>query len=711
MSYEKVFTPGKIGSVELKNRVVMTPMGVDVAELDGAPGERWSDYYEERAKGGVGLIITEITRVNDGSAITLPRQLSMAKDANIEPLSKVVDKIHSHGTKIFVQLHHAGRQNTGFLPMGLGPAQLLMRVAPEAKNLVEKSGDLLAKVKDTGMLDDPKMQKIMRYMTIPNVSASAVRLADNSQAGSPGELVRPLTIPEIKLLEKKFGKAALRVKKAGADGVEIHSAHGYLVQQFLSPYTNHRKDMYGGSLKNRMRFLLNIIREIRKQCGPDFPIVVRLTVEEFFDTQGMPNTGIQLDEGVEMARRLERAGVDAIDVSCGNYETGNTIIETMRYPQGWRRYFVKAVKDAVSIPVIGVGVIREPDFAEELLEDGIQDFVGLGRPLLADPHWVKKAETGRVKEIQRCICCVACFESLEENAYSFKPAQCALNPRCCNELFYNEKTLPKDGNGRQIVVIGAGPGGLTAARELAEREFKVVVLEKENEVGGQLNIANKPPQKDKMNWATEDLTTRAIAAGAEIRTGVSVSEEMLAELNPYAVIVATGASSKVPDSIPGAGKPHVMTAADALRQELDVHGKNVVVVGSGLTGLETAEYFGSRENNVTVVEMMDVIGPGMYRQHFQELYRILNGYGTRFLPGAKLTEILDKTVRVEGKTGSIAEPLADYVVFATGVRSNNELVETAKKVCSKVYSIGDAAKTGTILDATSSAMKIAYELH
>ena len=707
MKYEKLFTPGKIGNVEIPNRIVMVPMGVDVAEPNGKVGQRWIDYYDARSKDGVGLIVTGIVRVNETNGVGLPFQVSMSKDANIESLRKGIEKIHANGSKIFVQIHHAGRQNIpllqtiwGLMELGDPIPHYWDIMLPVGRKLMEFAYPLLE--------TNPFLLKYQKYFFTPTVSASGIAL-DPTRAGSMPSRCRTLTVPQIKKLERQFIAAAGRVKKAGADGVELHASHGYLIQQFLSPWTNRRKDKYGGSLENRMRFLLEIIEGVQKECGPDFPISVRLTVDEFYASIGEPGKGLQMDEGIEIAKRLEKAGVAVLDLSCGGYETPNRTVEPMSVPEGWRAYFVKAVKDAVSIPVIAVGVIRTPEFAEKLLEDGVQDFIGLGRPLLADPEWAKKAKEGRSEDIQRCIGCLACFQTLVDNAFVFYPTECALNPRCCREIEY--KNIPKDGKGRRIVVIGAGPSGLTAARELAARDFDVVVIEKEAWSGGKLNAANKPPHKEKMNWAIQDLTHRAEQAGAKILYDQEVTEQTLKDYAPYAIVVATGGKSGVPKSIPGADKATVMTGAEAMMNEMKLTGKDIVVVGTGLTGMETAEYFMDQDNRITMVEMQDKVGPGIYTLLYYDLYPKLADGGVLFMTSSKLTEVGDGDVTVETQYGAKVHPKADYVFFATGVRSQNELVDVAKKVCSNVYAVGDAQQVGTILGATRSAFRTVVDIH
>ncbi|MBQ6525531.1 MAG: FAD-dependent oxidoreductase [Clostridia bacterium] len=701
--YEKLLSEGKIGSLTLKNRVIMAAMGVDCAEPDGKAGPRVSDYYEERAKGGVGLIITEVTRVNNYHGLALGGQLSMASDDMIEPFSKMVDKIHSHGTKIFVQLHHPGRQNLSALAYSWNLLSKVGKIIPHFWDITYGMG----KYVDTAMLEDPRVMKMMKFMP-PVVSSGNIPTGLGASI-IKGQPTRALTIPEIHRLEKQFIAAAKRVQKAGGDGVELHAAHGYLIQQFLSPYTNNRKDMYGGSLDNRMRFLLNILKGIKKECGEDFPVSVRLTVDEFYDLLGYENRGIQLAEGVQMAKKVEEAGADLINVSCGNYETLNTLIEPMSFQPGWRTYLAKAVKEAVSVPVAGVGVIRTPDQAEALLESGNQDFITLGRPMLADPHWVEKAAAGRPQDIQRCISCVTCFETDEGNALKGEPCECAMNPYCCREIQYNENTIKKDGNGLTVAVVGAGPAGLTAAREAAKRGFKTVLFEKENEPGGQLNLAKMPPNKDRMQWAIDDLTQGAKNAGVEIRLGTAATEENLKALKPYAVILASGGTPIVP-KIPGLDGDNVCTVADVLSGKVNIEGKKVAVIGSGLTGLETAELLVEKGNTVTVVEMADKIGPGIWTQHYWDIVPNLDKAGANLLPSHKLTRVSDKSVFLETADGNLKVIDVDCVVLSLGVRSVKDLEAAAKSIADKVIAIGDADKPGKIVHATRAGLEAAWAL-
>ena len=433
MKYEMLSSPMKIGNCEIKNRVVMSPMMLGFGQFDGTPTERMMNYYEERAKGGTGLIITEITRVDDKTGAAAFNQLAVSHDYHIEPLAEMAKRIQRHGAKFFVQLHHPGRQNVGLL---VGTVPLSIRMQEMTKGTYGKLLFKLTPAAGPLLLDH-------------NIVPSSVAPSKCEPAYFAGGRVRALRKSEIKELEQEFIDGAVRVFKAGCDGVELHAAHGYLLQQFLSPVTNNRTDEYGGSLENRMRFLLNILKGIKTECGKNFPVIVRLSVDECYSMIGQPGKGYTLEDGVEMAKILELNGADAIDVSCAGYDTFNYWLEPVSFEPGWRKYMAKAVKDVVSVPVLAANLIRSPEQAEKQLRDGIQDFISLGRPHIADPYWTEKALSGE-GTIKRCICCLNCFESMQHNAYTGTNGECSVNPFVGHE----GEPLMKDGNGRKITKKG-----------------------------------------------------------------------------------------------------------------------------------------------------------------------------------------------------------------------------------------------------------------
>lgn len=688
MKYEKLFTPIKIGSCEIKNRIAMAPMLMDFGQFDGRTTEQLMNYYEERAKGGTGLIITEITRVNDRTGASAFAQLGMSHDYQIEGMSKLADRIHAHGSKLFVQLHHPGRQNMGLLVGTLPLSIACDKAMPFFK-------DVLYKVVPAGKV-------LMENHIVPRVVAPSK--CENSYF-SDG-VNRELRKSEIKGLVKDFVKAAERVKKAGCDGVQLHASHGYLLQQFLSPNTNKRRDEYGGCLENRMRFILEIIEGIREKCGKDFPIIVRLTVDECYAMIGKPGKGYDLSEGIKMAKRLEEAGIDAIDVSSASYDAFNYWLEPTSFQCGWRKYMAAAVKEAVSIPVIAANLIRSPEQAEQQLQEGAQDMISLGRPHIADPHWAEKVESGNEKDIKRCICCLYCIESMQNNAYTGDHGYCAVNPSVGDETY----TLPNDGEGRKVMVVGSGPAGLTAAELMAKRGFKVTVYEKESTVGGQVALAVKPPHKEKLNWCIEDLVYACEKLGVEIKCSSKVTKELIEKIKPYAVICATGGNALKPGSIEGVNKDFVYTTTDILNGSVQLEGKKVAVIGSGMTGLETAELIATQGNKVIVVEMADSVAPGVWHQHPNDVLPRLEAMGTMFYLSKKLVSIDDGEITVEDtKTKRASKLNADAVVLALGVRPENSLYEDIRDM-SNVYIIGDANKIGRIADATMDAYKCVKEI-
>lgn len=690
MKYEKLFTPGKIGNVELKNRIVMPPMMLGFGQINGKPTEEMMNYYEERAIGGTGLIVTEITRVDDFSGASAFAQLAISHDYHIEPLKEMISRIHKHGCKMFIQLHHPGRQNLslmmGTIPISvsmdklIGPlySKMFFAVAPMGKKLMEK--DLLLKT-----FSPSKCEK----------------------AYSAESLNKQMSVRQIKKIIREFIDGAVRAKKAGADGVELHAAHGYLIQQFLSPYTNTRTDEYGGSFDKRMKFLLDIINGIKAECGKDYPIIVRLSVDECYDKIGKPDLGYTLKDGIKMSKILESAGVDAIDVSSAGYDTYNYWLEPTSFEPGWRKYMAAAIKKEIKIPVLAANLIRSPQQAEEQLSNGIQDFVCLGRPHIADPHWANKVKDGKEDEIKRCICCLYCMESMQANAYKGTHANCSVNPKLGRE----KEELIKNGNDRTVVIIGAGPAGLMSAEVLSKRGFKTVVIEKSKEPGGQLQLANKPPLKDKIKWCIDDLVSNAKKYGAEFKYNTEANEEIIKSYNPYAVIIATGGFSVKPKSIVGSDRENVYTTTDILNGSVKLRNKAVAVIGSGMTGLETAELLCETENKVTVVEMADTIAPGTWMQHVDDCMPRLNEHNVKFITGHKLTEITEDGIELSCvKNNNIMLAKADVVVLSLGVASDNKLYKSIKDKFSNIHIIGDANKQGRIADATSQAYNLCKNL-
>lgn len=689
ISYDMLFSPMKIGNVQIKNRVVMAPMLMGFGTFNGDATEQMIDYYEERAKGGTGLIITEITRVNDLTGASSFGQLSASKDRNIPSIKKLADRIHKHGAKLFVELHHPGRQNVNLMINTVPVSVAMDKIMPG--NTYSKL--LYGKIVPLGK---KMVEKDLFFRTVAPSKTEKSKFAESSN--------KALTEKQIKKIISQFGDAALRVKKAGCDGVEIHASHGYLIQQFLSPATNHRTDKYGGSLENRMRFLNEIIDDIRAKCGFDFPLIVRLTVDEMYDRIGQKGKGYGLEEGLKMTKILDEKGIDAIDVSSGAYDTFNYWLEPTTFECGWRKNLAEEVKKIVNVPVIAANLIRSPKQAEEQLEAGIQDFVSLGRPHIADPYWVSKVQSGRENEIKRCICCLYCFESMMNGAYTGTHGGCSVNPFVGRE----KETLLKNGNGKKVLIIGAGVAGLSAAEMLARRGFSVTVLEKEACAGGQINLADKPPHKAKLHWCVEDLESNCLANGVQIQYAVNADKAVIESYSPEYIIVATGAQAVHPKAFSG---DNVVTVTQVLDGTVQFSGKKLCVIGSGMTGLETSELLIEQGNRISVIEMADRIAPGAWFQQLDDAMPKLIKANTEFYTSTKLVDILPGGISVEDlKTGKKYTIDCDGVVLSMGVKPDNALYNELKHRYNNVYAIGDCNQSGRIYNATKAAYDLAKSL-
>lgn len=646
---EKLFQHGFIGNCKIKNRVYMTAMTTGFAGLDGLPTPQIVDYYEERAKGGVGLIVTEIFCLNQIHGRSFPRQFSINDPANIIAFEQMTARIHRYDTKMFAQLHHGGSTNDPRLNGGH----------------IKSAGD------------------------IPN----AIQVKPE-----------PLTLEEIEELKQQFVTSAVNCKLAHFDGVQIHCAHGYLLNQFLSSSSNNRTDQYGGSLENRCRLSMEIIAAIKTACGKDFPVTARISVDEYDPCH--PDS-IKLEEGVEIAKYLEAAGADAIDVSCGNYFSPTAPnLEPYSFAQGWRKGNTKAVKDAVKIPVMGMNTVKEPEFAETLLEDGICDFVGVGRGHLADPAWVRKAATGRTCEIRKCIGCMYCFESLMTIGY----ARCSVNPRLGLENAFKETPVCNGAN-RKIVVVGGGPAGMQAASVLADRGFDVTLLEKEAELGGALRLAGKTaPYKDKILKLRDTMALEVEKSGTKVRLNTAATVESVAALEPEAVFLAAGAVPIHP-ALPGLDSERVVSANDVVEGKVKPTGR-IAIIGSGLTGLETGELLchnGSVEK-LYMVDMLPQIGMGIYPFIVGDVLAQMNGYPVELMPGHKLDYVDIEGVHLtRTEDGSAATLPVDYVVLAMGLKPDQAVIDAYEKAFKRVVVLGEnQAAPGRIATSVRDGYIAAY---
>ncbi len=630
--YNHLFEKGHIGSVQIKNRIVMTAMTTGYAGLDGTPTEQLCRYYEERAKGGVGLIVTEIFRVNQVHGVAFPRQLYALNPMNIQPLAQMVDRVHQYGTKIFAQIHHGGSTNS-----------------PELNN-----------------------GRIVAPSAVPNVS---------------GVMPDPLSLEEIEELKQQFIGTAAACQAAGFDGVELHGAHGYLLCQFMSAAFNKRDDQYGGSVENRCRIVTEMIQGIKYVCGKDFPVAVRISCDEH---DPFHPDSITLEEGVQIAKILEAAGADMIDVSNGNYFVPfGENEEPYSYSEGWRAPETSAVKQAVNIPVTGVSNIKTPDCAEKLLEAGVCDFVGIGRGSIADPEWGRKAARGRNDLIHHCIGCLYCFESLMAVGY----VRCSVNPLAGREAAFSRR-MRKNKTGDKVTVVGGGVAGMEAAATLAKRGFTVTLFEKEDELGGELNLAGATaPYKNKVSWLRTTLEEEMKLAGVNVLTGCEADVETVKKLEPKAVFLATGGKPIVPD-LPGISGKNVVSAYDVIRGNVRPSGK-VVIVGAGLTGLETAEllFRNGEAECVTVVDMLEKIGANMYPSIFIDVTHQMEGKPLTLRAGLKLKEVTETGIICDDLANGKEETIeADCVVLAMGIRSDSELIKKFEEAFDRVIPLGQTHK-------------------
>ncbi|MEW9052775.1 MAG: NAD(P)/FAD-dependent oxidoreductase [Neobacillus sp.] len=644
MKYQHLFETGSIGNLRLKNRVVMPPMGTNLAGINGEVTDHQIAYYEERAKGGAGLIIVEFSCIDYEYGKGFINQLRIDDDRFIPGILRLVNAVHKYGTKLFMQIHHGGRQSSSQL---IGGNQI---VAPSP------------------------------------ITCAAI-----------GEEPRELTNTEVKEIIDKYVLAAVRCKNAGVDGVEVHGAHGYLINQFLSPYTNLRTDEYGGSFDNRMKFLEEIILGIREKCGADYPVTVRLSVDEFVEG------GIDLALGKKIARYLEELGVDALHISAGNYDSMDKVIESSIYKQGWRVYLAEEIKKEVKIPVIAVGVIREPEYANSVISEGKADFVAIGRGQIADPEWSKKAMEGRANEIRRCISCLHCIKT----AMSGGHIQCSINIRAGRELEFPE--LRKIEVKRNVAIVGGGPAGMEAARVLSLKGYDVTIFEKDNKLGGQLNLVHQPIAKEKMNWMIEYLCNEMKRLNVNVRLNTEATIEEIKALQPYAVFIATGANPIIPD-VEGNHLAMVCDYEDVLLERKELLNKKIAVVGSGMVCYSITSQLAKQDNDVTLIEIPTETGSKVTPHTRQMLVTRLKNAGVEILTGHEVTKIKPNVILLADSRGQQKEIELDHLVFSMGTQSYNPLEDHYCNHFENVFVIGDAINPGSITNAIKDGFEKAYVL-
>lgn len=624
----KIFEKANIGNMKLRNRIVMAPMGT-TADVDGGYNQRSVDYFVERAKGGAGLIITGANIVSTKYEDRPCNQLDSFHQ--VDRLGIMADKIHQYGAKLCVQI-----------TPGLGRM----------------------------VFTDP--------FTSP-YSASEVQ-----SFWFPDLKCKQLSVEDIHYLVERMGWSASLAKAAGADAVELHAYGGYLMDQFHSSQWNIRTDEYGGSLENRMRFTTEIIAEVRKTCGKDFPILVKYT--PYHGVEG----GRELAEGLEMAKILEKAGATGIHVDVGCYEAWYKAISTVYEKEGHQIPVFEAVKKVVSIPVIGQGKLFDPALAESVLQDNKTDFVALGHQLLADPEWVNKVKAGQANDIIPCIGCNECLYA----GFSGRCWSCSVNPHTYHETDY---PLPAKGEKRSVLVVGGGPGGMEAAITARQRGFDVELWEKSSKLGGTLLAAGAPSFKKDVLRLVDYLENKTYRSGVDVKFMKEATPEEIIARNFDKVVVATGSRPLMPP-IPGIQGPNVMTSTAALLS--GTSGKNVVVIGGGLVGCETAADIAQRADKVTIIEMLDdvLLTADHSKNNDQSLRALLQDSGIALISAARVTSIDETGVSYE-KDGVSGRVPCDTVVIAAGYKSNNELAEALEESVRDLSVIGDANAPRKIMTA------------
>lgn len=640
---KKLLQPIKINGLSLKNRISMAPMYTKYASESGEVTDKLIEYFVRRAKSDVGLIILENTCIEWEQGRIYGNPIAIYDDRFIPGLNELVKAVHRSGSKIIPEIHHVGRQVF-------------------SSNLKGK----------------------------PPLAPSAVK----SKVG--GDMPKAMTEEEILKTIEAFAAAALRAKKAGFDGVELHGAHGYLIQEFISPLTNLRDDKWGGSFENRCRFAVEIIRKVRQKVGRDFPLFFRLSAEE------ASAGGLSLEEGLKYVKVLEAEGVDCLDVTHGNYESLKHF-PMQGDPFDQLLYLSEAVKNEVAIPVIAVGSLGiKPEIAENALKEGKADLVNFGRELLADPDLAKKIKNNKLEEIRTCLRCNECTGSIDSGKY----LACAVNP----ELGYEYKNLMKETqNPKNIVVVGAGPAGLEYSITASKLGHRVTILEKNNYIGGLVKAASIPEYKEtEFNGLLNYYRTMIKRLGINLNLSTEATAEKIEEYSPDIVVLAVGSKAV---KLPVKGSKYLEIAVDKLMDNGTGLGENICIIGGSGVGIDTAMFLREKNKNIKILEMKDTIAEELSPMLATHLRKVVKDNKIEVLNSHLVKEIKENSVVVE-YNGQEKEILCDNVLSAVGFqRTKTAAIE--KELLDKgyeIYSLEVEVGCGHIMDATRNGFWGALEL-
>jgi 2,4-dienoyl-CoA reductase-like NADH-dependent reductase (Old Yellow Enzyme family)/thioredoxin reductase len=637
--FEKLFEPGKIGTKTLKNRVIMSPMQTFSYDPDGSPNQKTIDYFVARASGGVGLIICPGAKPTPEARV--PGTPSLYADEFIPKFRRLTDAVHEAGCLIAQQINHTGKALT-YTPGKREEEKTLEAIGPSP----------------------------LRYV-------------------KTGAVLREATGEDIERLIEQVSETARRARDAGFDMVELHAAHGYLLATFLSPFTNRRTDDYGGTPEKRARFLCDLLQRTRQKVGPDYPILVRISGSEF-----LPG-GTTLDDTLIQAPLLVHAGASAVHVSAGAHE--NTEVQFLSYlwPDAYITPLAAAVKGAVEVPVITVGKLGNPDVAEKVLEDGMADFISLGRPLLADPDWVNKVRDGSLSEIRRCLCCNNCWERIFTKSRDQGRLFCTVNPSLHRERAF--EIIPASTK-KKIAVVGGGLSGMEAARVAGLRGHRVTLYESRDQLGGQWRIASLQTGKalygDVIRWLEQGLTRAEVS----VKLNATVTPSLIQELSPDIVILAIGsAPAQLP--VPGMNLSNVVQAVDVI-QGLASAGDQIAVIGGRLIGMEVSLHLAEQGKRVSIItaNRLGENGKRLEENIYRTIRDRLIARGVQIFANCPVLEVTPEGVFADD-SGNLLFVRADTVVVAVGSRSRQMTIKPSILTQPEIYLIGDGKEPRDGLEA------------